>query len=207
MRLWRRFAKRRSQDSEPSLRTLEPMAAVTAFIAYLRGHLQRDMEDRVKPGYEIWADYSRMEWHREFIENIVEALPLAVALLKQLRRDAGDGDALEAPEVTREGLMEEFNIPHPFIWMDLWNRTQASFSDSELESLLGVKRQRDDANGDEDDEDEEDARPAKRLALSVKLSAENAKRTRRNNTETHNRMPSRKVSTPARAPQHQPPRT
>ncbi|EAQ83919.1 predicted protein [Chaetomium globosum CBS 148.51] len=151
------------------------MAAVTAFIATCEVTAEGIWRNRVKPGYEIWADYSRMEVHREFIENIVEALPLAVALLKQLRRDAGDGDALEAPEVTREGLMEEFNIPHPFIWMDLWNRTQASFSDSELESLLGVKRQRDDANGDEDDEDEEDARPAKRLALSVKLSAENAK--------------------------------
>lgn len=173
MRLWRRFAKRRSQDSESSLQSLEPIAAVTAFITYLRGHLQRDMEERVKPGCEIWPDYLDMEWHRDFIENIVTTLPLADALLKQLRKDNGDGSAPEVPEVTFEGLMEEYNVPDRVLWFQLWNRIQESLTDSALETLFGHKRQWDDANKDEE-EDEEDLRPGKRLALGAKTIAETA---------------------------------
>jgi hypothetical protein len=118
-----------------------------------------------------------MRWHRDFMENIVKALPLADALLKQLRKDNGGEGASEAAEVTCEGLMEEYNVPDRVLWFQLWNRTQASLTDSELETLLGHKRQRDDANEDED-EDEEDLRPAKRLALSAKLAAEAASSSR-----------------------------
>ncbi|KAK3293378.1 uncharacterized protein B0H64DRAFT_404175 [Chaetomium fimeti] len=169
LRLWKRFAKRRSQDSESDLHSLEPIAAVTAFTTYLRGHLQRDMEDRVGPGREIWPDYIDMEWHREFIEDIVKNLPTAESLLKELRKENCDESTPEAPKVTREGLIEEYNIPHRQLWMKLWGHSQESLA--EQERLLPAKRRR---NDPDKDGSEGDARPSKRLASSAKPSAETA---------------------------------
>ncbi|KAH6622885.1 hypothetical protein F5144DRAFT_344008 [Chaetomium tenue] len=146
LRLWSRFAKRRSQDSESSLRTLDPIAAVSAFTAYLRNHLQRDMEDREQPGCELWSSYFNMEWHREFIELVVENLPVADALLKQLKVKGGDSSVPEMAEVTQEGLIKEYNIPRQELWDKLWDHTQASLAESGAESLLPTKRQRDEAD-------------------------------------------------------------
>ncbi|KAH6848395.1 hypothetical protein B0I37DRAFT_163566 [Chaetomium sp. MPI-CAGE-AT-0009] len=168
LRLWTRFAQRRRQDSDSSLHSLDPTTTVAAFTTYLRGHLQRDMEDREYPGCEVWSGYLKMEHHRRFIELVVENLPLSEALLRQLRKESGDGSVAEV-EVTRESLNKEYNIPHSNLWEELWDHTQSSLANSEAEPLLPAKRQRDDAD---EDADEEDARPPKRVAPSATSNAE-----------------------------------
>lgn len=166
--LWRRFAKRRTLDGEPDLRDLEPVDAMAAFTAYMRGHLQRDMQDRAKPGCEIWSFYASMTAHRHMIEDIVALLPPAEALLRQLREDKGVDDALTDFEVTSEGLRKEYNIPPSRLWMNLWFDTQDSLSAAELESSHPSKRPIDEV----DEEGEEDARTSKRAASDSKPSAE-----------------------------------
>jgi hypothetical protein len=169
LRLWTRFAKRRSQDGESHLGDLDPIDAVAAFTAYLRGHLQRDLEHRVKPGCEIWGGYTHMTWHRDFIEDIVKVLPAAEAQLRQLRIENGDANAVKDPGVTSEGLNKEYKIPHRRVWMEIWEQSQESLSDAKWSHL--PKRQRDDGDedGEEEEEEEEDARPSKRIAPDSKL--------------------------------------
>ncbi|KAK4102576.1 hypothetical protein N658DRAFT_485358 [Parathielavia hyrcaniae] len=101
LKLWRRFAKRRGQDGVLDLHDLEPVDVVAAFVTYLREHLQRDMEDRAKPGCEIWPDYSHMVFHRSFIDDVLEALPPAEAL--QVPRAWSNGPALKASLDFTEG--------------------------------------------------------------------------------------------------------
>jgi hypothetical protein len=180
LKLWRRFAKRRGQGGEPDLRDLDPVGAVAASITYLRGHLQRDMEDRARPGCEIWPDYSPMVFHRSFIDDVLESLPAAEALRSQLESKRGHGAALREPPVTREELHEEYKLPRGRSWMDLWLHSQKSLGPSQNSPELGQstpprpsKRRR----GEINDEDERGRSP-KRVVSDSKPILESSELTR-----------------------------
>jgi hypothetical protein len=176
LKLWRRFTKRRGQDGEPDLRELDPVDAVAAFITYLRGHLQRDMEDRARPGCEIRPDYSQMVFHRSFIDDLLESLPAAEALRRQLQSERGHETALREPPVTREGLHEEYKLPRDRSWMDFWLHSQNSLGPSpktpERQSTSSRPSKR--RGGREADEEDEGGRPPKRIASGSKLNLESS---------------------------------
>jgi hypothetical protein len=175
LKLWRRFTKRRGQDGEPDLRDLDPVDAVAAFITYLRGHLQRDMEDRARPGCEIWPDYSQMVFHRSFINDVLETLPAAEALRRQLQSERGHEAAFGEPPVTREGLHEEYKLPRDRSWMDFWLHSQNSLGPSQnlLEPRSTPPRSSKRGRGEAVEEDE-GGRPPKRIALGSKPSVESS---------------------------------
>jgi hypothetical protein len=173
--LWRRFSKRRSQDGEPDLRDLEPAEAVAAFITYLRGHLQRDMQDRTKPGCEIWSGFGQMVFHSVFIDKILKLLPPITALGRRLRnQESGEPAPPREPEVTTKGLRKKYNIPKNPSWMDAWTHPQLPLPASEPEPPRSPKRQggdrseADDARPrvkrQRDSPSQDDARPSKRPA-------------------------------------------
>lgn len=152
VKIWARYAKRRKLDCEPDLRDVEPVDAVAAFIVYLKGHLQRDSEDRARPGREVWGDYTCMTSHRDLMEDMVETLAEAVAVLRRLRSERGEENGPDDLAVTVEGLRKEYNIPRRQIWPDLWERNQVSVPAPELESLRPLKRQRNDAEEENKEE-------------------------------------------------------
>ena len=145
VKVWARYAKRRKLDCEPDLRGVQPADAVAGFIVYLRGHLHRDLEDRAKPGCKVWGDYTCMTSHRDLIEDMVESLADAIAFRRRQRSENGEEEGLEDPEVTIERLREEYNIPQRRVWPDLWECNQESVSGPESESRRPLKRQREDA--------------------------------------------------------------
>jgi hypothetical protein len=154
LRLWKRFMQRRKQDGEPDIRDLDRIDAVAAFVGYLRGHLQRDMLDRAEPWVEQqkwWLDYTAMSSQRFFIENILDSLPAAEALLQQLRNETAE-ILPEEPEVTSEGLRKEYDIPHLNAWYDIWMQIESAVPEPSSR-----KRQR------EDDAQEEEGSSPERL--------------------------------------------
>ncbi len=191
MKLWRRFGKRRAMDDLPSLRDLSPIDAVAAFITYLRGHLEMDLENRAKPGCEVWHAFGSMSQHRSFIHKVVAMLPAFENQHRRLRAEAGDETAMDDPELTVEGLKEEYNIPGWHIPNDsLWIHRQSSVTPrstppplppgfSIFDPPMGTdegdganrppKRPRSHLDEEEDEEDqEEEDRPPKRTATSPK---------------------------------------
>lgn len=154
VKIWTRYAKRRKLDCEPDLRDAEPVAALAAFTVYLKGHLQRDSKDRARPGREVWGDYTCMMSHRDLMEDMVETLAEAVAVLRRLRSERGEENGLDILAVTVEELRKEYNIPRRQVWPDLWERNQASLPAPELESLRPLKRQRSDAEGENNEPEE-----------------------------------------------------
>ena len=199
MKLWRRFAKRRGMDGQPDLKSLAPIDAVSAFIAYMRLHLEMDLEDRDRPGCERWNSVGALSDQRWFISSIVELLPGVDRLLKQLRAEAGDETALDGPEVTTEDLEKEYNIPPDRMMSEsLWHHRQASapcpepleldmsfykphpfpidrFASPPLvaELLQPLKRRRSDAS--EGDEINEHARPSKRRTSNPESHEQSAR--------------------------------
>ncbi len=199
MKLWKRFAKRRGIDGQPDLRSLTPIDAVTAFIAYMRLHLEMDLKDRDIPGCQRWPNSNAHSHQRWFIFSIVELLPAVEGLLRRLRAEAGDETAMDGPEVTVEDIKKEYNIPPPgMLSMYLWEHRQASaplpepveldmsfykphpfpidrFATPPLvaEPLQPLKRRRSD--GDEGDENDEDARPSKRRVSNSKSHEQSEK--------------------------------
>ncbi|AEO71635.1 uncharacterized protein THITE_116905 [Thermothielavioides terrestris NRRL 8126] len=175
LKLWRRFAKRRAMDGEPDFRSVDQVDLLVAFIAYLRGHLQRDMEDRTKPGFEVWDTYLQFSYYRDVIDDMARVLPLAERRLHILRSERGDPPAVEEVEVTTESLIKEYNLPEAGMWVWMWQ-----YSQEEAEyRMAGLspphpadsrKRLRED-DGDEEEEEEEAeeeeeeaTRPSKRRA-------------------------------------------
>jgi hypothetical protein len=137
--LWRRFATRREQDKEPALSQLEPADAVAALVHYLRGHLQRDLQDRAKPGSEIWPDYSQMVFYRSFIDDVFELLPDFEALLRDLRRGKAPTTTPEEPAVTTETLRQDYKLGHRHAWMDLWMHSRDTLESPDYQDpILGL---------------------------------------------------------------------
>jgi hypothetical protein len=142
LRLWRRFAKRREQDKEPGTSQLDPADAVAALIDYLRGHLQRDLQDRDKPGSEIWPEYGQMVFYRSFINDVLQLLPEFEVLLRELRRGGkSPTTAPEEPAVTTETLRQDYKLVHRPGWMDLWMHAQGSLEFLEDEARWAPKKQ------------------------------------------------------------------
>lgn len=167
LRLWKRYMQRRRQDGEPDVRDVDRFDVVAAFVAYLRGHLQRDMQERAEAAISrggVWLSYSEMAKQRWLIKHILESLPAAEALLRRMRSERGDEAALRETEVTSKGLEKEYNIPGQETWVELWKSYEAGLrrtapepqSDSDLR-----KRCR------EDNVQEEAARSPKRVALDT----------------------------------------
>ncbi|KAL2261007.1 hypothetical protein VTK26DRAFT_4820 [Humicola hyalothermophila] len=125
LKLWKRFMKRRTMDNRPDIRKVDRLEAVSDFVTYLRGHLQRDLDERAE--LEVsrkgpWVSPLDMSTHRDFIELVLDTLPAAEAALRELRGQAGGDTGPEASKVTRDGLKKEYKIPDPDSWDELWKR-------------------------------------------------------------------------------------
>ncbi|KAK4238903.1 hypothetical protein C8A03DRAFT_33017, partial [Achaetomium macrosporum] len=129
-----------------------------------------------------------MEWHRKFIDNIVNLLPTADVLLRRLRSERGDNIAPEEERgVTTEGLKKEYKFPDHEVWEDLWTQSQdaaerarrkkgatppdhtAPVSDTGVEPSDPHKRHRERGAGKEE---ETAARPSKHSAPDQNPSRE-----------------------------------
>lgn len=170
LKLWKRFMKRRKMDNKPDLGEIDRRETITDFVAYLRGHLKTDVQDRAEMA--PWLYFTTMSVHRDFLEDILDVLPAAEAVRRELDREAGEDTAPEAPEVTRDGLKKEYSIPERSTWYDLWERLaeQLVREQSEPESEPKSpprKRERDEA-----EEQGEETRPPKRIDLGSEHTGE-----------------------------------
>ncbi|KAK3899718.1 hypothetical protein C8A05DRAFT_36646 [Staphylotrichum tortipilum] len=168
--LWKRFGKRRALDGLPPLRDLSPIDAVAAFVAYLRGHLEMDMQNRTKPGRERWDHISQISTQRSLILRVLNLLPSVDAFLRRLRKEAGDETALDGPAATTRQLRREYKVPPGHISDDtLWLHRQSSLPPYGSEPSWSPKRLRMGPVDSEDEaEEEEEEWPSKRALTSPK---------------------------------------